>query len=498
MLGKGRIGTVYQAIDLDKQMPVALKVIAEQLGQKPEFRQRFLREVRLLPRLEHPSIVAIEEVGVDRERDLLYMVTQYVTGGTLTAYLQQLSWQDKVMRPGEALLITAQVAEALDYAHEKGVLHRDIRPNIILFREEEEWRESEEMHRRAVISDFGIASLLEIEKEPLLQSLQYMSPEQCLGKELDGRSDLYSLGVLLYQITVGRLPFAISSAKEAVEKHAYEDPPPPRQIKADLPLAVENVILTAIAKRPQDRFQTGAEMAEVLRQTVAALPQALAVLAPEEGEHEVDTVAALPAGIGQGIVNEDQVTITQEMPHRLSRRIITIGRSESNDIVLAAPTVTRRHAQLERTAAGWQVRDLGSQNGTYLDDAPLLPDIPVRWHSHQTLRIGPYFLQLKEGKGFTYQAHALDVDVTPNEIEVPAGQARVLRVAVRNLTAEEQEFALTMERVPPEWEGGSAGRADAARAWHAAHCGRNGAAAGRCRRRQGPLPDDGTPPSGRT
>ncbi|MCB8942759.1 MAG: protein kinase [Ardenticatenaceae bacterium] len=453
LLGQGRIGMVYQALDLDDQRPVALKVVSLHLAQQPGFRQRFLQEVQALPRLEHPSIIKVTEAGVDTAQDILYMTMDYVVGRSLTAYLQQLKWNNQTLLLGDTLLLVSQVADALDYAHQRGVIHRDIRPNVILFKQEED--EEGEPIRRAAISDFGLQTLIQAEKEPFQPSLPYMSPEQCLGQDLDGRSDIYSLGILLYELVVGQRPFNITTLDEARRIHPYEDPPSPQELCPELPASVVSVILKAIAKRRSDRYQTGSDFAEALRQCALELPDTLAVPTREEEIERVDThfesAESIAASASQWFSHDDKLTITQDVPYSLSRQIVTIGRDENNDIVLQGDSVTRRHAQLERTATGWQVRDLGSKNGTFLDGTALLPDIPAEWNSYQTLRIGPYFLQIQPGKGFAFNAHPLVAEASPDEIEVLPGKQQMIQLAVLNQGKNPEEFQVRVDRLPTAW-----------------------------------------------
>ncbi len=454
LLGRGRIGTVYQAVNLEDQSPVALKVVSLQLTQQPEFNQRFLAEVRALPRLDHPAIVKIHKAGIDTDQDILYLTMDYVTGRSLGAYLQQLAWRGETIRVGEALLIIASIADALNYAHQRGVLHQDVRPNVILFKTPPPGAESDNLHRLAMIGDFALASLLEAETEPFAPSLPYLSPERCLRREADGRSDIYALGVLLYELVTGQKPFAINSLDDAIRCHTQVDPPEPIALRPELPLRVNGVILKALAKRASDRYQTAAEFAGALRQAAEALPENLAVVRDDE-VRGVDTVVEsaeeLAIHISQWASNEDRLTITQDLPRILNRRIVTIGRGEDNDIVLPATNITRRHAQLERTATGWQVRDLGSRNGTFLDGAELLPNIPTEILPHQILRIGPYYMQLQLGKGFAETLRPYDVFVSPTEVEIAPGRSRQVQVTITNQTTAVEEYALTVERLPAEW-----------------------------------------------
>ena len=454
-LGQGRIGTVYQAIDLDNLSLVALKIIYLHLTQEPDLRRRFLQEIKAVPRLDHPSIAKVYEAGVDTQRDILYLAMEYIPGRNLSAYLRQLAFKDHTLGIDEALIIGAQLAEALGYAHQKGLLHQDIRPSVVLFDPQNKPEESGNLPGRAIIGDFALKTILEVETEPFAPSLPYSSPEFFLGKPRDGRSDVYSLGVLLYQLTTGRLPFEVNTFAEAARQHPYQDPPSPHDVRPDVLPVVSAAIMKAMAKKPENRYQSGAEMAEALRQIVAKLPERLAAAQMEidirESRTELELAEQLALREVSWSIDEDRVTITKDNPHNLNRQIITIGRGDSNDIILPATSITRKHAQLERTADGWQVRDLGSQNGTYLDGKPLLPDIPEPWESRQTLRIGPFFLHLQLGKGAGFQPLPFAASVTPNEIDVVPGKRTELQVTVLNQGTAVDEFIFEVERLPEAW-----------------------------------------------
>ena len=456
LLGSGRLGPVYQAIDLeDPSTTVALKTVSLHLTRQPQFRQRFLEEVRAIPRLDHSSIVKIYEAGADTEQDLLYIAMENIAQGSLTSYLKQLAWRDEQMRLGEALEIAAQIADALGYIHQKGLLHRDIRPNIVLFRVDEKAPVVGGIHRRAIISgDLGLEAMLDEEAEPFEQLWPYLSPEQCLGKQLEARSDLYALGILLYQLATNHLPFEIKTLEEAVQQHAYETPPSPREYRPEMTTAVANAILKAIAKSPDQRYQTGSEMAKALRQLVAELPETLERAAADSIENvdtQVESDAMLAIQASQWNNDSDQVAITTDLPRTLNQRVVTIGRDENNDIVLPIMSITRRHAQLERTATGWQVRDLGSRNGTFLGGNALLPDIPEEWLTHQTLRIGPYFLHLQPGKGYAFKGSSFDVELLPTEMELVPGKPKQLNLTITNLGQLSEEYEIHVERLPLEW-----------------------------------------------
>ncbi|MCA9930359.1 MAG: protein kinase, partial [Anaerolineales bacterium] len=384
LLGSGRIGTVYQAIDLKDFSVVALKIIKLEFARQHDVRRRFLEEIKSRPHLDHPGIIQVYEAGIDTRLDLLYMTMAFMTGRSLTAYLQQLEFNKQRINMHTALILIAEVAEALHYAHEKGLVHQDVRPNVILFKTEGKSDRSGLLPGQAAIGDFTLTTILEQEAELFADSLPYLAPELFLAQGSDGRSDIYSLGIILYQLMTGRTPFSAGTVAEATRQHPYQDPPLPSSIRTDLPIAIEDAILKAIAKKPENRYQTGAEMAHALRQLADAISTKASI---SDKQPDISIVKTQPEPLDSLAIhsawstNEDRVTITRNLPHSLNRQVITVGRSESNDIVLPETSITRRHAQLERTQTGWQVRDLGSQNGTYLDGKALLPDIPEDWDS---------------------------------------------------------------------------------------------------------------------
>jgi serine/threonine-protein kinase len=256
-LGRGAMGAVYLAKDPRINRAVALKVISienefedEELE---EARMRFFREAESAGRLTHPNIVAVYDAGEDKH--LAYIAMEYVEGGPLTKYTDP----KKLLAPGKALELCARTADALDYAHNQGVIHRDIKPANILYNMRDD---------ALKISDFGVARLTDNTRTKtgiVLGTPMYMSPEQLNAETLQGQSDLFSLGVTLYELLAGEVPFKATNIAVLMTKITTEDPSPVSNRRAGVPPSVDAVLFKALAKRPQDRFANGGEMAIALR-----------------------------------------------------------------------------------------------------------------------------------------------------------------------------------------------------------------------------------------
>ena len=258
-LGRGGMARVYLAVQRKFGRLVALKVVSGDFTRDTKFRERFIRESRINARLTHPNIVQVYDVGT--HESALFLVMEYLRGGDLNQRLE------RGMRLNDLVNVVKDMSRALDYAHAKGFVHRDIKPENILFRED----------GSAVLTDFGIAQFADSDATitqagTVVGTPQYMSPEQASGKELDGRSDIYSLGVVLFKMLTGDVPFKSDSAVSVGIKHLQEPVPRlPNYLKAFQP-----VIDQCLAKRPEQRFQNGTELIEALDavQTEAELPNA--------------------------------------------------------------------------------------------------------------------------------------------------------------------------------------------------------------------------------
>lgn len=252
-LGRGGMGVVYLAREVLLDRPVAIKLLPPELAARPELRDRFMREARTAARLSHPYIVPIH--AVDEVGGFVFIVMAYVDGGTLA---QRLATHGP-LPAHDVTRIMREVAWALAYAHAQGVVHRDVKPANILL---------ERGTGRAMVADFGIARLAETSGDTavgvVLGTPEFMSPEQATAEELDGRSDLYALGVVAYLALTGTLPFSAPTAQAVIALHLTQPPPPVGSVARGIPRALAQAIDKCLQKQPAARFANGEALADAL------------------------------------------------------------------------------------------------------------------------------------------------------------------------------------------------------------------------------------------
>lgn len=268
-IGRGGMAVVYRAHDLRLDRTVALKLLAPELARNDTFRQRFTHESRAAAAIDHPNIVPVFEAG---EADgVLYIAMRFVSGSDLRHLLDR----QGPLSPAAAVRIAAQVASALDAAHEHGLVHRDVKPGNVLVGQGTDSDHPEHVY----LTDFGLTkkslSLTGFTTVgQFVGTLDYVAPEQISGRPVDGRCDLYGLACVVHETLTGHPPFRREDDLALLWAHQYDDPPPPTGTRPDLPPAVDGVFAKALAKRPEDRYDSCRAFVAALRATLTAEPEA--------------------------------------------------------------------------------------------------------------------------------------------------------------------------------------------------------------------------------
>jgi serine/threonine protein kinase len=262
LLGHGGMARVYRGVDVRLDRYVAIKVIDTPFRADADYLARFEREAQAIARLEHPHIVRLYRYGEDK--GLLYMAMQYVDGADLGAILQSYRADDDFIEPEDAERLVCEICQALDYAHAQGIIHRDVKPANVMLNKQ----------GQAILTDFGLALLTEAGTRGLIfGSPHYIAPEQAISSaNVVPQSDLYAVGVILYEMFTGQLPFEADDPLDVAMLHMTETPRPPRKVRPELDAAIEAVILKAMAQEPQDRYTSGAALSTALTEALHKAP----------------------------------------------------------------------------------------------------------------------------------------------------------------------------------------------------------------------------------
>ncbi len=265
-LGSGGMAEVYKAYQPGLDRYVAIKVLHSFLADEENFLTRFQREARVVATLRHPNIVQVYDFDFDAEDNAYYMVMEFIEGPSLKVCLEETVQEDQRLPPEEAIRIAIAVANALDYAHQRGMVHRDVKPANIMFTQD----------GQVILTDFGIAKIVDVAgltaSGAMVGTPAYMAPEQGMGQAGDERTDVYSLGVVLYQLVTGRLPFDADTPLGIIFKHISDPLPLPTALNPGLPPGIEAVIVRALAKDPDNRYQTAKGFAADLERAMAGKP----------------------------------------------------------------------------------------------------------------------------------------------------------------------------------------------------------------------------------
>lgn len=435
LIGQGGMARVYKAYQSALERYVAIKAIPTHLdnAQENDFVQRFTVEAKLVARVSHPHIVPVHDFGEDD--GWAYIVMEYVGNGTLRERLVQAETNHRHLALSWSLLMAEQAAQALDFAHTCGIIHRDVKPGNMLLRSDD----------HLLLSDFGIATILAVRRaltndnESTVGTPQYMAPEQgAADGVVDGRTDIYALGVVLFQCVTGNLPFLGDTPMTTIMKHMHQPPPRPSTLVPGLPAAVEQIILRALEKDPALRYQRAADMAADLRAARTELRLGIRTRTPTIPIGEAATGVygraypvfqpplGTPGAPGTcfrcGAANNPQHRYCTNCGYELSGRrasvdtflgangrplrcrlafqagplagrsyvlhqdTTTVGRAGGNDVIIPDGTVSRRHARLNFANGVWYVEDVGSSNGTHVNGVPI--QHAVRLEDGDELRFG--------------------------------------------------------------------------------------------------------------
>jgi serine/threonine protein kinase len=305
LLGEGGMATVYRARQVSMKRDVAIKVIESKLTRNPDFVKRFEREAQTVASLSHPFILKVFDYG--QQGESIYLVMELLVGGSLADHIRR-----GPLSLDTTTRLLEQIASALDYAHERGVVHRDLKPQNVLLDEKS----------NALLTDFGIAKLLG-ETTGLTRSgvamgtPSYMAPEQWKGQPIDARADIYALGVMLFEMLSGRLPFIADTPYSMMHMHVNEPPPSLHTLRQDLPPGIERVIERALAKDRDQRFASAMDMVSAFKDAQVYIPS-------------YDFGAVAPS-------HSDQKTLQEPLPSQLAvrrHRKVTIGISALVGIIL--------------------------------------------------------------------------------------------------------------------------------------------------------------------
>lgn len=406
LLGEGGMGSVFLAKDLNLQRNVALKVMHAQYAQQEQFQRRFIQEARAAGNLKHDNIVQIYDCDIKDGH--LFIAMENITGGTLRDYIQR-ETQGGFTDIDVVVEMMRQLSQALHYAHQQKMIHRDIKPDNVLLKEIEGAVPTKRF--RPILTDFGLAQLaqgamVDTALGETMGTPEYMSPEQLNNGRVDVRSDIYAMGVMLYELVTGRVPFPFRNMHDAIRDHT-QTPVPDMQKLRSVDADLEDIILRCLEKDPKDRFQTASELARALERYQQREP------VEEIIEHTQLEAPAAPA-VYSGPVNVIVRDRGREDRHYFDQNEITIGRADDQQIKLVGGNdkrISRRHARIHRSPeAGYQITDLGSGNGTKLNDQRIQAHVPVPLPLGAVVEIGPCTLSLEKAEPRQQPAVSDDYD----------------------------------------------------------------------------------------
>ena len=487
LLGRGGTGVVFRAEEAYTNRIVALKIVLSTIVDDQSQHERFIREAKAMQALEgNPNVVTVYKFGYENEIQSFYLAMEYVADGSLRKLMDQRDKDNQTVTLREALDWGQQIAGALGHAHKHGIVHRDVKPENVLIK-----RDNEKIIPK--LTDFGLARMddgvvLTQMKDGWAGTLAYVSPEQCnraMG-DVSPRSDVYSLGIMLYELAVGKTPFDIRDEYDAIRAHREDQPVSPRTLKPDIPESVERIILRCLEKQPANRYADGNALALELQHALA-LPNLsnvtvrvaakttriyqrpsdttvrdnAAVVRPPQ----MDNVLPIPAGLYPQVYVLDEQGKPVYGPVDVGDNGVTVGKGTHNTIILGNDIlVSGDHARLSWNAQQRQVSiaDVGSENGTHFSNGRRLQDnTPEVWKPDDSVRIGRHWLRLALPQ--VSASHAAGSPVNTNTVnmsvkllakieQLTVGQPKTVRVEVSNLNHQiTAHIQINVEGVPREW-----------------------------------------------
>jgi serine/threonine protein kinase len=470
LLGKGNVGMVYEAVRLSNGEPAAVKTLHPEVLADEGARDRFKNEIGRAASLIHPGVTPIYEWG--EENGAFFVAMELLQDGSAfptesVESARQGAWDNR-------LELVRQVADILDAAHQRRVLHLDLHPGNIL------WSRSARGPFQIKLADFGLLRAVHegISNQGELRGHPgYLAPEQWHGGEVDERTDLYALGVLLYQVLTGTPPFPPSAPATAMYHHLYVDVPPPRHNRPELPQKLEAIVLRCLAKKPRDRTTTMEEVSETL-QTAMSEPReqpsaAAFVRAIGGGTRDSSTDAPTlrpaqppesvgpppeqsgPHGVPRFEVADERGVVVSRGHLRSSGA--TIGSAADNVIVLESRDVSPHHARIDWDGVRITITDLGSRTNTFLNEERLLPQIPQEWTRGQQVRIGPHWIRVQMPQLDDERAPVIDVAVehSKRNLTLTPGKPEECRVTVANHKTIVDHLTLSVAGIDAEWVRGT-------------------------------------------
>jgi serine/threonine protein kinase len=349
-LGEGGVGMVYKGVDTMLDREVAIKVLRPELASQTSVVERFRSEAVTLAKLNHPNIATL--YSLFRHGDHLFMVLEFIKGETL----DHLLFRRGAIPAAEAIPYFCQALEGINYAHERGIVHRDIKPGNMMLAEDGILK----------VLDFGIARLLGSNRMTrvgnVIGTLEYMSPEQVKGLETDARSDVYGLGIMLYEILTGKLPFESENDFELMKMQTEQMPVLPRQLNPEIPVEVEEAIIKAVSKNPDDRFKSAGDFLETFLELGFGLPNATfgfgainnfkkfsrpsnpGLRSGETKQEQLEAIVALPQSLvpTEPIINlpASEIPVTLEAGNEVKKENKPLQSAEIKGTRLATPVIT--------------------------------------------------------------------------------------------------------------------------------------------------------------